>query len=344
MVKQHNSLDVAKFISAILIIIIHTAPFASYSKLLTFAFRNYITVIAVPFFFATSGFLLSEKLASLPAEQENTYMKKYLKRLLSIYAFWSVIYFPFVVIKWVRKGFCLTLVLEYIKDFIFEGSYSTIWFLPALMVATLVTFLLHKKIKYKKIFAIGCLFYVFTLLASSYYGLGMRLPVIKDLLKLYYSFFDSVKNGLLFGLIYVSLGGMVFEENMMQKLSQKKNFAGVAMSALLLLAEVIVYKLLGPNRGVDTVAALVPLTLFTLLLVLNIEVTNDKLCYQLRKYSMLLFLCQRIPISVFEMFFSETIFVTNSLMFFVVITMSTFAISFVILKLSQRFKFLKKVY
>ncbi len=344
MVKQRGSLDVAKFISAILIIIIHTAPFASYSKLLTFAFRNYITVIAVPFFFAASGFLLSEKLASLTTDGQNTYMKNYVKRLLIIYVFWSAVYFPFVVAKWLRKGFGFALVLEYIKDFIFEGSYSTIWFLPALTVAASVTFLLHKKFKYKKIFAIGCVFYIFTLFASSYYGLGTKIPIIKDVLHLYYSFFDSVKNGILFGLIYVSLGGMIFEEDLMRKLSRNKSLFGMAICAVLLFGEVLVYKSLGTNRGVDTVAVLVPLALFTLTFVLNVEIKNDGLCYKLRKYSMLLFLCQRIPISILEMFLAETVFVTNSMMFFAVVTISTFAISFAVLKLSDKFKFLKKVY
>ena len=47
--KQKSSLDIAKFICAILILVIHTNPFGSYSNLLSFGFRNIICVIAVPF-------------------------------------------------------------------------------------------------------------------------------------------------------------------------------------------------------------------------------------------------------------------------------------------------------
>ena len=126
--KQYKSLDIAKFICAILIIILHTAPFSSYSKILTFGFRNIVTVIAVPFFFATSGFLLFKKVESLEDRARDSYIKKYLSRLIIMYLIWSAVYFGFVVIKWVRKGFSAYFVFEYIRDFFFEGSYPTICF------------------------------------------------------------------------------------------------------------------------------------------------------------------------------------------------------------------------
>ena len=89
--KQYKSLDFAKFICAILIIILHTAPFASYSKLLTFGFRNIVTVIAVPFFFLTSGFLAFKKIDSLDGEKKKTYVVQYLKRLVVMYLIWTVV-------------------------------------------------------------------------------------------------------------------------------------------------------------------------------------------------------------------------------------------------------------
>ena len=184
--KQYKSLDVAKFICAILIIIIHTSPFSSYSKALTFGFRNIVCVIAVPFFFLTSGFLAFKKIDSLAKENKNKYqlvreeyVAGYLKRLAIMYGIWSAVYFPFVVIKWTRKGFTIYSVLEYVKDFFFEGSYSTIWFLPALFTAVLLVYLLHKKLSYKTIFLISAIIYIFTLAGSSYYDLATKIPFVK---------------------------------------------------------------------------------------------------------------------------------------------------------------------
>lgn len=343
--KQKSSLDVAKFLCAILILIIHTDPFGSYSKVLSFGFRNVVCVIAVPFFFATSGYLLAEKLGSLKtAQEQNGYMAKYLKRLAVIYLAWSAVYFPFVVVKWLRAGFSIGLVLEYIKDFFFEGSYSTIWFLPALMSAALFYFLLRKKFSSKKVFFIGCGIYVVTLLLSSYYGVTARVPGLAQMGQLYYGFFDSVKNGLLFGLVFVALGAMISEEPALQQLSRGKSLFGAIVSAGLLCAEVVVYKVIGNTRGIDTVAALLPLTLFAMIFVLNIQVQPSQMCLALRKYSMLVFLTQRIPISVIELFMEDTVLASNTIINFIAVTAATFAISVLILQLSKVFKWLNKIY
>lgn len=343
--KQKSSLDIAKFICALLILIIHTNPFGSYSKALSFGFRNVVCVIAVPFFFATSGYLLMDKLSTLKTHAERKdYMKKYLMRLLQIYLVWSAVYFPFVVIKWIRKGFSLALILEYIRDFIFEGSYSTIWFLPALMTAAAAFYLLWQKLNVKKVFFVGCGFYVITLLLSSYYGITSRLPGLTQIGQAYYLFFDSVKNGLLFGLVFVALGAMIRHEQFFARFTRKHALVGTVLSYLLLCAEVIVYKLIGNTRGIDTVASLLPLTTCAMLFALSFELQPSKLCLSLRKYSMLIFLCQRLPISVIELFLNETVLSTNTVVNCVTVSAATFGIAFVIIKLSEKWTWLKKIY
>ncbi len=143
-IKQYNSLDLMKFISAILIIVLHTSPFQSYNALISFGLRNVVTIIAVPFFFCTSGFLLFKKLSVLSQDENGKYFKHYIKRLCIMYGLWSLVYFPFVIYNWTKDGFSVMSVLQYIKRFFFEGSYSTIWFLPALIVSATVCYFLHK--------------------------------------------------------------------------------------------------------------------------------------------------------------------------------------------------------
>ena len=342
--KQKSSLDIAKFICAILVLIIHTNPFGSYSKMLSFGFRNIVCVIAVPFFFCASGYLLSQKLDSLQKEERKGYMGKYLKRLLTIYLFWSAVYFPFVIVKWLKAGFTFSLVLEYVKDFIFEGSYSTIWFLPALIVATAAYYLLSQKMSKKNVFLVGCGFYVITLLLSSYYGITTRVPGLAQMGQLYYGFFDSVKNGLLFGLVFVSLGAVLREEKIFSRVTRKQALIGTVLSFGLLCCEVVVYKIIGNTRGIDTVASLLPLVAFAMILTLSFDVKPSGLCLTLRKYSMLIFLCQRIPISVIDLFLENTVLATNSVVNCLTVTAATFAISYGILKLSQKVTWMKKFY
>ena len=342
--KQKSSLDIAKFLCAILVLIIHTDPVGSYSKALSFGFRNVICVVAVPFFFATSGYLLREKLGSLQAAEQKQYMWKYLKRLAVIYLVWSAVYFPFVVVKWLRADFGIGMVLEYVKDFFFEGSYSTIWFLPALMSAALLYWILRRKLSGKGVFLVGCGCYIVTLLLSSYYGVTARIPGLAQLGQIYYGFFDSVKNGVLFGLVYMALGGMISESDGFSKMKRPCALLGCAGSALLICAEVVVYKIIGNTRGIDTIASLLPFTFFALIFTLGVCVKPSPVCMLLRKLSMLIFLTQRIPISIIDLFMEESVIATNSLANFVAVTLATFAISFLILYLSKKLKWLNKIY
>lgn len=347
--KQYKAIDLAKFVCAILIIILHTAPFASYSKVLTIGFRNIITVIAVPFFFVASGFIAFKKIDAKENEEKSKYVKKHLLRLVIMYLIWSAVYFAFVVIKWTRaEDFSILYVLEYVKDFFFEGSYQTIWFLPALFMATLLVYLLGKKISYKTIFIISSIIYLFTLGGSSYYGLVTKVPFINGVYDVYYSFFDSIKNGVCFGMIFVSMGAMLAEseQKIVEKAKTWKVFVALIICALLLAVEELAVGLLGWNvRGVDTVIMLVPFSWFFFIFLLKWNINgNDKLFLVMRKYSLLMFLCQRIPLSIIDLFMQNSIIATNSMLYFITVLGATLLISFVIIKASEKIKWLKYLY
>ena len=346
--KQYKSLDFAKFVCAVLIIILHTAPFSSYSKALTFGFRNIVTVIAVPFFFLTSGFLAFKKMDTLTEEARKIYIRGYLKRLAVMYLIWSVVYFGFVAVKWSRVEFSYLHVLEYVKDFFFEGSYSTIWFLPALFTAVLIINCLHKKLSYGRIFAISSMIYLFTLGGSSYYGLVCKIQGIKALYDAYYSFFDTIKNGVCFGMIFVSMGAWVSENE--EKLTRTNNvrqalFPVLVCGVFLAVEEFLVAYTGWNSRGVDTVISLIPFTFFfmrfVLMLDLNIE---NSVCATLRKYSILMFLCQRIPLSVISLFMADTLVATNSAVHFVVVLATTLLISWALLRLAEKFRMFKYMF
>lgn len=345
--KQYKTIDLFKFICAILIIVLHASPFASYSKILTFGFRNIVTVIAVPFFFAASGFLTFSKLNTVTDEADRTkYIWKYAKRIIQMYLIWSIVYFGFVICKWIRDGFSYMRVVIYIRDFFFEGSYSTIWFLPALLSATVFVYLLSKRFHKKTIILIAVPFYIFGLLGSSYFGITEKIPFLNDIFGVYYTCLKSVKNGLLFGFVFVALGAYIAERQDNLKITPMKCLAGFSVSMILLAVESLTINVLDMNdRGCDCVLSLIPTTIFMLLLALRWQPGgSDKMYLVLRKYSLLMFLVQRIPISIIELFLNDTILMTNSIVNFTAIFGLTMLFSFVIIKLSDRFKFLKHLY
>ena len=88
MKKQYHGVDCLKFVCAALIILLHVPPVSSKS-VFYLLFREIICIIAVPAFFAMSGFLVSSHLndQQLPVAAKKNYKH---------YIVWSIIYFPFV--------------------------------------------------------------------------------------------------------------------------------------------------------------------------------------------------------------------------------------------------------
>ena len=120
--KYYPGIDLFKFLCAILVIMIHANPFGE-DAFPGMILRQVICPIAVPFFFAASSFFLFS--SSDP--------RKHIVKIIRSYLIWSAVYFPLVIVKWIlgSEGLRENL-LNYIRNFIFEGSYQTIWFLNAL--------------------------------------------------------------------------------------------------------------------------------------------------------------------------------------------------------------------
>ncbi len=339
-IKQYNSLDLMKFISAILIIVLHTSPFQSYNALISFGLRNVVTIIAVPFFFCTSGFLLFKKLSVLSQEEKGKYFKHYIKRLCIMYGLWSLVYFPFVIYNWTKDGFSVMSVLQYIKRFFFEGSYSTIWFLPALIVSATVCYFLHKKLPFGKIVLTAFPFYAIACLMTNYYGITAKIPVLGAMMNVYYSFFDSVKNGILFGFVFVALGGAMSEFKETKSVAYR--VFGCIISGVLLTAESVLPVVLKYKQyGCDTKLFLLPFTFFLMAFLLRIDLKDGKAYIYMRKISLMLFLSQRIFISLAEIFLADTIFVKNSMLYFVMILGSSWLFSDLFIRAAGKIKFLK---
>lgn len=340
--KQYGALDFAKFIASIIIIVLHTNPFSSYSSILNFGFRNIITIVAVPFFFITSGCLFCAKLNSLN-EDSGAYLKKYIKRLVVMYLLWSAVYFVFVATDWVKNGVSLSDVLQYIKRFFFEGSYQTIWFLPALMTSVSIVYLLRKKLSYKNIFILAIPFYVIACFGSSYYGLSVKIPVVNNFYNAYFSFFDTIKNGVLFGWIYVALGGVFSEKTF--KTKPCKYFVLSCTFFVLMAGETIVQTYLKwATNGVDTKFILLPLSASLFCLVMSLNIKTNPVLVRMRELSLLMFLSQRIFLTLFDWLLTDTIFVQNSMVYFISILGFTIIFSRVFIVLSEKIKILKRFY
>lgn len=348
--KQYQSIDLMKIICAFLIIDIHTSTLLSLSNVAYTVCRHIIDVVAVPLFFVAGGFLFFQKLNACKTNQEkNKAYRGYALRILQMYLIYTVVYLPFVIYSWVTSGdFNGMMVLSYLKRCIFEGSFATLWFLPALLVAVTAVFLLSKVCSSRVIFGISIPFYLFALLGSSYYGLAIKLPVVGTLLNGYYSFFDTIKNGLLFGFLFVAMGACFAAQKRTFRLRWYSWAAVIVLWGIMGLEALLQWKMGWASKGVDTNLFLVPLAASLFCFVLGAQekwgeklARHNRLFVHLRKLSVLLFLCQRIFITLFTLFGWSQI---NSVLWTLLILGSTLAFSELILWLSGKWRIFRYLY
>lgn len=293
-VKQNNSIDLARFIFALLVVAIHVSPFGS-TELLTvlgwldFLLRDCIARVTVPFFFIASGYFLF-----LKTEINNFDIlpcKTYLKKMIKLYLIWSAIYFPlgFGNAFFDEKGF-LHGVIEYIKKFLFSTSFSHLWYLNALIFATaVIAFLLYKRIKPTFILGAGIVFYIIGLFGQSWFGFlePLRNTFIWDILKGVQNVITTTRDGLFDGLIFVGIG-MFFAYSKI-KLTRKQALIGVAFSAVLLCAEALTLQYYNLSRSHDTYLFLLPCSIFLFALIKDIKLPNSEKYKKMRVHSSLIY-------------------------------------------------------
>lgn len=329
--KRYSSIDFYKLLMAFLVIVLHTSPFIDFSKVLEVGLRDCFVIIAVPFFFATSGFfaLRSEKAA-----------KQSIRHLLQLYLIWSIIYLPFSALKLHEVSLNS---LYYIKSFFLWGSYDTIWYLLADGVAVAIAYVFLKKDKLLYAFAIGLVFYIIALFGTSYAGIIWNTQ-LWTIYEWYYSVFNTFKNGLCFGLVFVSLGGIIAKKMPREKIASRKMpfFAAIALAFVILESMTLVILDLS-KRGVDMKFSLLPFTALVLIFLaeLNVNVKKETALH-ICSLSTLAFLTQRIFLDGY--FWLGIRNRVNSLAWFVIILISTFALSELIIVLSKHLTFLRKIY
>ncbi len=244
-----TSLDLMKLICAVLVIAIHVPLLGTGSDNLVvqevgYYIQQCFTRIAVPLFFACSGYLLYRKTTLDSFSLKPT--KKFLLGILRLYLIWSVIYLP-LSIQRLSQGDATTqqMVLSYFQDFFFTGSFQHLWYLPSLMVAViLVSLLLRAHAKPSVIVVISFALYIVGLLGQSWFGLiaplqdaaASRWEVIQNI----HSVILTTRNGLFEGFAFVSIGMLFGFFDF--KISRNKALAGFIISMVLLLAEACVVK------------------------------------------------------------------------------------------------------
>ena len=301
---NYQNLNILKYISSILIIILHLRPFLNYSNELDLAFNNIITRICVPIFFIITGYFVAKK------EKENkNYIKKYIKKTIPLYFAWSLLYIPVIIgtiiqylpiINEYISKINITLPLLIILSIIllpiivlialcYTGVYYHLWYFPAIIFSLIVLKKWKQKFNIKYLLIISFILLLFGA-TETYYGV---LPLsIKRILSYYYNIFFTTRNFLFFGLFYVVLGYYIGTK---EKAYSKYCFLKLIVSFFLLTFEAIL--LHDTDRlNSNILLSCIPLTYY--LFISSIYITNSmKLDFQFGTYSKYYYLIH--PMAIF---------------------------------------------
>lgn len=250
-----------------MVVCIHTHPFSGSNAVLEYIFSQIVPRIAVPFFFAVSGYFY---ISNIISGRDNT--KAYLKRTIKTYSFWSIIYFFLKALLFFKNTYSgaisfIEFVVTYIIDFIFYGSWYHFWFFPALIISVILTYVLYKRVGLKWLFVISILLYTLGCIGCSYYTLGIRIPFLNILFKSNY--FTAIRRVFLMGFPFFTAGGMVKCLYDRFYYNKTKKWQAVCFSVILWLAEIFLVIGLKLQQNIFITFGLFVLVIETLLFLLT---------------------------------------------------------------------------
>ena len=178
---------------------------------------NTISTIGVTSFFIMSGFLLFRK----PVGKER--IKKQIFRILKLYGCWTIVYLPLDIYKYLKDGLNFPqAIVDFVQKAIFNGTYYHMWYLPSLIVAICVVYIMKNR-RYILITVTAGLM-IIGIFTDTY---GISFP------KVYYTIFLTTRNGLFMGSFLVAIGKCLADyESKLRNLKKWKLILPVAIVAL----------------------------------------------------------------------------------------------------------------
>lgn len=275
-------------------------------------------------------------------ENEKQRLKKYLTHILKMYVVWCIIWIPWKALHFLSVGVTLEGVSDYIRDIIFVSGGDALWYLPALILSITVVYYLYIHIQSPKIvIAISTIPYIIGVAISSWYGVFDDNAVIDW----YYKIFVTVDNGLMYGVMFTSLGMYIAKAE--PPVNRNRDITLCVISFFVLVAEVLVINKMGYNRGGECNLISLPIAIWYLFkVVLSITLNNKRVYAKLRDYSTLIYLSHCFIIRTLKLMFAVIDINIGNIVLFIL----TFVLAFVFAVIVRYFakerglKFFKLLY
>lgn len=248
MTDRQPTIDIFKFIAAILVVTIHTNPLDGISETANFVLVHIIARVAVPFFIVCTGFFIGKKTAFesnciLNCSDARILILKSSWKFFKLYLISSIIYLFISIQKWIVAGwFSLRAFIDWGISFFFTGTYYHLWYLMEMCYALLILALILPLIKKSFVYVLIIVLWIIEVLQYAY---AMVLPsAVQNIFSLCAKVqmpFESIVR-----VLPLLLLGIVIQHQ-----KQKRNafyIVGLIISMIMLFAEVYFIKSLGGEK------------------------------------------------------------------------------------------------
>lgn len=294
--KSYHAVDIVKYICAIFVIIVHTAPLLPYSVDGNWMLMTLLGRFVVPFFFISTGYFICLN----TKKYGDFYFKSYIRSLIKIYLIWSIIYLP-LGLDYIAKEFQIPLFLyplAFIVALIYIGTYFHLWYIPALILALCIVHWWMKHFRKRYLFSISLVLLMLGAL-ETYYDF-IPLPFLVDLVDRYIRIFFTTRNGIFFGLFYVAWGYFIAQENFW--ITRMKHHGVMAMLFFLLMI-VEAFIIHGSNNLDSNILLMAaPFTICLFLYCLDLDITFALPYRKLREFSSLYYFSHAYFLILIPMF------------------------------------------
>ncbi len=215
--NRNTTIDFVKFFAMIFIVYIHASSFEQVSLFGIEGEKIHLTIdtfarFGVPFFFMVSGFLVVNQVD----KRGGKYFTNYVWKLVKLYAAWFLFFVAYdLVFKIIDEGLSSPVIVEYFRSFtplqiFYYGaghSQYHLWYLLAAIWGMIIFAIFYYFNKMNLLLLFSFLLHLLGMFNQSYSGI--------------YNFELNSRDGVFFGLFYITLGAVFAKNQKIKDLSTK---------------------------------------------------------------------------------------------------------------------------
>ena len=302
--KTYAGLDIGKFVCAFFILFYHY--FSEHGPLpgiLDEVLSLY--AVAVALFMAISGFLLFDKLETMDDEKARWEMvKKQAIRIYRIYLIWSIPYLIFTISRWDWNTISLEFLFWQFQGWIFKSTFYTIWFMPMLAIGLILTFWITENLPDWLVSFLAFLMYIIGSLMLTYSYFGNMIPRFTIFANFANTWLGGARGWLFYAFPLIILGRKVGQYKDKVRWPAMLVLFCVCMS-LMLAEALILRRITRGHTGIDMTIMMIPSVFCILGFLISVNIPAGAYCVWMRKMSILIFMSQRLFLTVLPYYFSD---------------------------------------